>query len=253
MGMERAWHTLATVATQEGALELRRRGAADFLIVIAGRVLMSSTSRRSEERLATLSCAHLVGRKRPRVLIGGLGMGFTLKAALEVLPAAAEVVVAELTPEVVQWCRGPLCKVNGGAVLDRRTTVEIADVSRLIAAAAPASFDAILLDLYEGPHAATQRKEDPFYGTAALARAYAALADGGVLAVWSEDADLAFERRLQRSGFAVARHREGQGGRAHFVYVGTRITSSRPGRGTRTSRPAFPRPTLRRGAPAAGH
>lgn len=238
--MTRPWQTLASVPTREGPLELRRRGDREFLIVVAGRVLMTSAARRSEEALATLALARVAGRAAPRVLVGGLGMGYTLRAALDALPPAARVVVAELTPAVVDWCRGPLAGLTGGAVLDPRVTVELADVARVIAGAAPGGFDAILLDLYEGPHAATQRPGDPFYGGAALARAHAALADGGVLAVWSEDADPPFARRLAAAGFDASSHRAGRGGRTHVVYLGVRRSATPP-------RPPSP-PRRRRGS-----
>jgi spermidine synthase len=218
----RPWTTLASVATAEGALELRQRGERELLIVIAGRVLMTSTARRSEEALATLACAALAAVAAPRLLIGGLGMGYTLRAALDALPAAARVVVAELTPEVAAWCRGPLAPLTGGAVLDPRVTVELGDVAARIAGAPAAAFHAILLDLYEGPHAATQARDDPFYGAAALARSHAALAAGGVLAIWSEDADAAFARRFAAARFEVSTHRVGKGGRTHVVYLGRR-------------------------------
>jgi spermidine synthase len=217
----RPWTTVATVPTAEGALELRQRGDAEFLIVIAGRVLMTSAARRSEEALATLGLA-AVRAKAPRVLIGGLGMGYTLRAALDALPPAARVVVAELTPEIAAWCRGPLAPLTGGAVLDPRVTVALGDVAAQIAAAPAASLDAILLDLYEGPHEATQRRDDPFYGPAALDRSHAALAPGGVLAVWSEDADPAFARRFAAARFDVTTHRAGKDGRTHVIYLGRR-------------------------------
>jgi spermidine synthase len=213
------WKTLATVATAEGALELRQRGEREFLIVIDGRVLMTTRDRRSEQALATLACAALTGR--PRVLIGGLGMAYTLRAALDVLPAGAEVVVAELTPAVDAWCRGPLAPLTGAAVLDPRVAVVIDDVAAVIAGAPRGRYDAILLDLYEGPHAATQRADDPFYGHAALGRSHAALAPGGSLAVWSEEPDEAFARRFAAAGFDVATHRLGKT-RSHVVYAGRR-------------------------------
>jgi spermidine synthase len=217
--LAKPWRSLATVATDEGALELRQRGDSEFLIVIGGRVLMTSSSRRSEEALATLALAGLAPRS---ILVGGLGMGFTLRAALDALPAGAKVVVAELNADVLAWCRGPLAAATGGAVLDPRVRVELDDVARVIRAAPAASYGAILLDLYEGPHAATQRADDPFYGVAALARSRAALAPGGVLAVWSEDADEPFARRFAAAGFTVATHRVGGGGRRHVVYLGRR-------------------------------
>lgn len=213
------WTTLARVATAEGALELRQRGPGEMLIVIDGRVLMTSKERRSEEALATLACTPLATATAPRVLIGGLGMAYTLRAALTALPSSARVTVAELTPEVEAWCRGPLAPLTDNAIGDRRVRVVIGDVARVIASAKPASYDAIILDLYEGPHAATQRPDDPFYSPAALARSRAALAHGGALTVWSEEADDAFARRFGKAGFAVATHRLGSS-RTHVVYSG---------------------------------
>ncbi len=210
------WQTLASVATPEGALELRQRGD-EFLIVIGGRVLMTSTARRSEEALAELALAE----PRKRVLIGGLGMGFTLRAALDALPAAACVTVAELNADVVAWCKGPLAPITKAAVLDPRVTVELGDVAHVIRDS-PARFDAILLDLYEGPHAATQGTDDAFYSAAALARSRAALVPAGVLSVWSEDADAPFAKRFAAAGFTVTMHRIGSGGRKHVVYLGRR-------------------------------
>jgi spermidine synthase len=216
------WKTLATVATAEGTLELRQRGERGFLIAIAGRVLMTSTDRRSEQALATLACK-AIAVPRPRVLVGGLGMAYTVRAALDALPAAAELVVVELTPAIVDWCRGPLAPLTGAALQDPRVRVVIGDVARVIGDAPHGHYHAILLDLYEGPHAATQRADDPFYGRAALARSHAALAVGGVLAVWSEEPDAAFAHRLSAAGFEIATHRIGKP-RSHVVYVGRRST-----------------------------
>jgi spermidine synthase len=214
------WKTLATVTTAEGALQLRQRGEREFLIVIDGRVLMTSRDRRSELALATLACESLASPE-PRVLIGGLGMAYTVRAALDALPAAAELIVAELTQAVLDWCRGPLAPLTAGAVLDPRVRVVIGDVAEVIAGAPRGHYDAIVLDLYEGPHAATQRADDPFYGRAALARSHAALAPGGILAVWSEEPDEAFARRFDAAGFEVVTHRLG-GSRVHTVYLGRR-------------------------------
>lgn len=218
--MTRPWQTVARVATPEGALELRQRGARDFLITIAGRVLMTSQARRSEEALATLPLRDRKPARLGHVLVGGLGMGYTLRAALDVLPAATRVTVVELNADVVAWCRGPLAVLTDGAINDARVTVDIADVSEAIARAPAGAYDAIVLDLYEGPHAATQRDDDPLYGPSALARTRRALAPGGVFAVWSEEPDARFERRLAEAGFVVEKHRLGRGGRAHFVYLG---------------------------------
>jgi spermidine synthase len=218
--MTRPWQTIASVPTPEGALELRRRGADDFLILVGGRVLMTSSARRSEEELARRACALLSGRASPRVLVGGLGMGFTLRAALDALPAAAAVTVVELNPDVVSWCRGPLASLTDAALADARVDVVVDDVARVIARAPAASFDAIVLDLYEGPNAATQAADDPFYGKAALARARSALRPGGVLAVWAEDPDATFARRMEAAGFTLTTHRSGRGGRIHLIYLG---------------------------------
>jgi spermidine synthase len=217
----RPWQTIATATTDEGRLELRRRGDDEHLIVIAGRVLMNSASRRSEEALATLACAHLKTAPSPRVLIGGLGMAFTLRAALDCLPASARVVVAELNADIVEWCKGPLAASTGNAIGDPRVQLELGDVAAVIATAQPGSYDAIVLDLYEGPNAATQRGDDPCYGRAALDRQFRALSPAGVLAVWSEDADAAFAKRMSAK-FSTVMHRIGGGGRRHVVYVGRR-------------------------------
>ena len=220
--MAQPWQTLATIATAEGALELRRRNQRDFLIVVGGRVLMTSAARRSEEALATLAAAAL-DHRATRVLVGGLGMAYTLRAALDAF-ADARITVAELTPAVVEWCRGPLAILTDGAAADPRVEIVVDDVAGVIGRGR-ASYDAILLDLYEGPNPATQGKDDPFYGAAALARSHAALRPGGVLAVWAEDPDASFPRRFAAAGFEVVTHRAGKGGRAHVVYVGVRTGS----------------------------
>jgi spermidine synthase len=215
-----SWQTLATVGTPEGPLELRRRGD-DWLLMIAGRVLMNSFSRSSEEELSRLAVAKLE-RPAQRVLVSGLGMGFTLRALLEAAPSTAKVVVAEINPFVVEWCRGPLGPATGHAILDPRVDVRVRDVAQVIADAPPGGFDLILLDLYEGPNSSTQGADDPFYGAGALARAYTALAPRGVLGVWSEDADAQFARRFSSARFSVTKHSIGRGGRRHIVYLGRR-------------------------------
>lgn len=216
--MTAPWRTLATAETDEGALELRRRGD-DWLMVIAGRVLMNSFSRSSEEDLARLGIERL-GRPPKRVLVSGLGMGFTLRALLDRAPPAARVTVAEVNPIVVEWCRGPLGPATSDAIADPRVHVHVGDVAPLIAKAS--SFDLILLDLYEGPNSATQRADDRFYGAAALGRLHRALAPGGVAGIWSEDADAPFARRFAAAGFAVTKDSIGRGGRRHVVYLGQR-------------------------------
>jgi spermidine synthase len=217
------WQTLERVDTPEGQLELRKRGDRDFLITIGGRVLMTSAAHRSEDDLAHLACAAMIPRPRPRVLLGGLGMGYTLRAALDRLPPAAEVTVVDINAAVVAWCQGPLADLTQRAVDDRRVRVVVDDVARVIASARQGETDAILLDLYEGPRPGRAAARDPLYGDQAVDAAWSALRGGGVLAVWSEEADESYDGRLHQRGFEVTTHRGGgRGGRAHIVYVGKR-------------------------------
>jgi spermidine synthase len=224
--MARPWEILATAPTAEGPLELRRRGARDFMITLRGRVLMTSMLGRSEEALAAEGCAALAGRPAPRVLIGGLGLGITLRAALEALPAVSRVWVAELNPVVVAWCRGPARAAAGDALADARVQVVLADVMDVVRGAArpgAPKLDAILLDLYEGPrHAGRRGQEDPLYGTRTLAEVWEALVPGGVYGVWGEGPDRAFERRLRAQGFAVRRVHTPGASRRHAVFLASR-------------------------------
>lgn len=220
------WKVLETVTTREGELQLRQRGAREFLITIDGRVLMTSSERSSEEAVATLACRDLAGRPAPQVLIGGLGMGYTLRAALDALPAKARITQVELTAQVATWCAGPLAPLTRGAANDKRVRMVIEDVARVIERAPPGKLDAIILDLYEGPHAAQKRENDPFYGRAALGRTLAALAPGGVLAIWSEESNLIFKRRMADVGFETTLHHPG-GSRAYVVYLGRKPDGTR--------------------------
>jgi spermidine synthase len=216
------WETLDRVATREGELVLRCRAARDFLISIDGRVLMTSAAHRSEQMLARLACAGLPPHASSRVLIGGLGMAYTLRAALALLPADAQVVVAELEPAVVRWCQGPLAPLSDRALADPRVRVEIASVAVPIeraAAGASERFDAIALDLFEGPRGSRDEVEHPLYGQRALERTRAALSADGVLAIWAEGHAPGFERRLARAGFCAAHRRAGRGGRRHSIYT----------------------------------
>ncbi len=199
-------------------MELRQRGVKDFLIVVGGRVLMSSTAFRSELAVADLACKPLALVDKPQVLIGGLGMGYTLRAALDVLPADAQIKVAELNPRVVQWCEGALGALTQNALADARVRVHVGDVAKLIGDSR-AKWDAIVLDLYEGPHEATQTSDDRFYSKDALLRTKQALKPTGLFAVWAEDLDPAFVKRLQANGFAIEVHHPGKGGRRHTVYL----------------------------------
>jgi spermidine synthase len=225
--MAKPWQTLDKAQTPDGVLELRKRGERDFLILIDNRVLMNSSASRSEVVLAEHACRIVAGRPHPRVLLGGLGMGLTLRSALDSLPNPAEVIVSELNPVAVSWCRGPLAGLTKGAVGDPRVIVMIDDVSSVIAKSArpgAKKFDAIIIDLYEGPHARTDAVNDPFYGSHALRKTMDALSVGGVFAVWGEATDAAFEQRLEAGGFSVNRQRPGRGGLRHVVYVAQKRT-----------------------------
>ncbi len=232
--MAQPWQVVDRVSGEGGVLELRRRGERDFLITVDGRVLMTSSAHRSETALGDLACRGLARRVRPRVLVGGLGMGFTLRAVLAALPASGAVLVAELNPQVTAWCRGPLAPLTGGAVDDPRVTVAAADVADVIRGAPPGGLDAVILDLYEGPHGGSRRAEDPVYGALAIERTRSALASGGRFAVWGENHDPGFEKRLRAAGFTVTCERPGRGGLRHVVYVATAGASRPKGRPRRT-------------------
>ena len=185
-----------------GELRLLRRGT-EFSI-LAGRItLMNSRMRGSEEALAELACAHLHGRRASRVLIGGYGMGFTLRAALAGLACDAQVLVAELVPAVMAWARGPMAELTAGCLDDPRVTIREADVGAVIASAR-AGFDAILLDVDNGPDALSRDANDRLYNSRGLEAARKALAPKGLLAIWSAAPDRAFAARLARAGFAVS-------------------------------------------------
>ncbi|MDD2733025.1 MAG: spermidine synthase [Desulfuromonadaceae bacterium] len=220
--MAQPWKTIDNISTEEGILELRQRGERDFLITIGSQILMNSMSNRSEVVLGQLGCGHLKESSNPQVLVGGLGMGFTLRAVLDTLPPSAQVIVAELNPTVLEWCRGPLKTLTENAVGDPRVTVEIGDVARRIRMTAvnggESRFDAIILDLYRGPHAKTHHSDDPLYGSRAIENMRAALKPCGVVAVWGESYDESFDKRLRASGFTVTTDRPGRGGLRHVVF-----------------------------------
>ena len=184
--------------------------------------LMNSRLSGSEEALATLTAGRIGGRPKARILIGGLGMGFTLRAALAAFGADAEIVVAELVPQVVAWARGPMAHISAGCLDDRRVTIFARDVSGLIAAPA-APFDAILLDVDNGPGGLSRPENDRLYSRAGLNAAKAALTPGGTLAVWSSGPNAEFARRLKVSGYGVDEIRvratkSGRGAR-HVIWI----------------------------------
>ena len=196
----------------------------EFSIRIAGKPgeLMNSRLHGSEDALATLACERITDISAPRVLIGGLGMGFTLAAALGALGDAAEVTVAELVPDVEQWNRGPLGQAAGYPLNDARTRVHIGDVVQLIKDS-PAHYDAILLDIDNGPEGLTRKENDWLYTPAGIAAAQAALTPDGILAYWSAGQDPTFTERLKRAGLSVEpvtvrAHRPGKGAK-HVIWL----------------------------------
>jgi spermidine synthase len=196
----------------------------EFVIRVGAIALMSSAAHGSEEDLAEFACSRIAGRVGARVLVGGLGMGFTLAAALRSLAADARVEVVELVPAVVEWNRGPLAHLAGRPLEDARVTVWEGDVVERIRGAREA-FDAIVLDVDNGPDAFTVAGNDRLYSPAGLRASLAALRDGGVLGVWSVAPDREFTRRLSQAGFAseaqLVRARRGKGGR-HTLWLATR-------------------------------
>ncbi len=192
---------LGTAIVPGGGEELRlfRRGA-DFMIVLDRNELMNSRMSGSEEALATMTLDRL-GKPDAHVLIGGYGMGFTLRAALGVLSATGKATVVELVPEIIAWARHDMAALTGDCLDDPRVMLEIGDVATAIAAGG--SYDAILLDVDNGPDGLTRDANDRLYSARGLAAAKAALRPGGILAVWSAAPDRHFTRRLSDAGFAV--------------------------------------------------
>ncbi len=210
-----------------GDLRLLRRDA-EFSLRLKDNELMSSRVRGSEEALATLAISALAGLDKPRILIGGFGMGFTVRAALDLLGPEAKVVVAELIPAVVDWGRGPLAPLSGDSLADPRVSVEIGDVARVIGSERGA-FDAILLDVDNGPGGVTRDANEALYGLKGLTASFAALRPGGVLAVWSAAPDAVFTSRLSKAGFAVAEHAvraHGKRGLRHMIWIARRPNRS---------------------------
>jgi spermidine synthase len=195
------------------ALRLMRRGT-EFSIKLGQSELMNSRLSGSEEALATIACERIRDRSEPRILIGGLGMGFTLRAAL-----------AALVPAILVWARGPLAEIFGGSLTDPRVTVCEADVSHLIRSDRPI-FDAILLDVDNGPEGLTRETNDRLYDLNGLRAARSALRPGGILAVWSSGPNLKFTGRLRKAGFEVeeikVRANGSGGGARHMIWIATR-------------------------------
>lgn len=208
-------------------LRLKQRGQ-EFSIMLGANELMNSRLSGSEEALATLSCESIAGRPSQRMLIGGLGMGFTLRAALAALPSDARVTVAELVPAVVDWARGPMAQLHAGTLDDARVDIHLGDVGALIRSKA-AAYDAILLDVDNGPDGLSRPSNDSLYDRDGLMAARTALRPGGILAVWSSAPDAAFTRRLRQTGFTTdevsVRANGKRGGARHTLWLAKKATA----------------------------
>jgi len=215
---------VARIPGSNDELRLFRRGA-DFMIVLDRNELMNSRMSGSEEVLATETCARLHGRKGPHLLIGGYGMGFTLRAALGALGADAKLTVAELVPEIIDWARGPMAELAAGCLDDRRVRVVGEDVAALIDSG-EGQYDAILLDVDNGPDGLTRASNGRLYSERGLESAWRALRPGGILAIWSAAPDPRFARKFGSCGFAVdevvTRARSNGKGPRHILWFGTR-------------------------------
>jgi spermidine synthase len=222
------WETLERVSLSTGAaMSLHRRGD-EYVIRVDGQDLMGSRQYGSELSLAERGCAALAQERRARVLIGGLGMGFTLRAALDVLPLDAEVEVVELVPQVVVWNRGVLAPLAQAPLADPRVRVIEADVRHVIAKP-ERPYHAILLDVDNGPEGFTAESNDQLYGLRGIRQAFGALRPGGVLAVWSAADDAQFTKRLRQIGFDVAVERPlarhngpKRSGKRHVLWLASR-------------------------------
>jgi spermidine synthase len=210
-----------TVSPDGSVMKLVRRDD-EYLILADGEVLMSSRMHGSEEALATFGCQRASALKRSTVLIGGLGMGFTLRATLDLLPSDATVVVAELVPAVVEWNRGPLGPLAKHPLKDKRVRVQIGDVAAILRSGI-GKFDAVLLDVDNGPAALTDSSNAGLYDSRGIAVAHASLRKEGVLAIWAAKEDRKFAQRLRDGGFeAEVQHPRGRlmkGGPRHTIFL----------------------------------
>jgi spermidine synthase len=217
------WEKLDTtrIPGTEGELRLMRRGT-EFSIMLGTNELMNSRLSGSEAALATLAAKKIGSVKNPHLLIGGLGMGFTLRAALGVLGTKARIVVAELVPAVVAWARGPMAEIFGDSLSDPRVSIRETDVTEIIRSSR-ATFDAVLLDVDNGPEGLTRQANDRLYDPSGLGAAHTALRPGGVLAVWSSGPNPAFAKRLRGASFDVNEvnvRATGRGGGArHVIWI----------------------------------
>jgi spermidine synthase len=214
----------ARVPGADVQLRLMQRGA-EFSMRLGQNELMSSRLSGSEEALATLACRRIEAVKRPHLLIGGLGMGFTLRAALAVLGSDARIMVAELVPAVIAWARGPMADIFGDSLDDPRASIREADVVDVIRSH-DSAFDAILLDVDNGPEGLIRKANDALYDLKGLKAIRRALRPGGVLAVWSSGPNPPFSKRLRAAGFDVnevaVRATTKRSGSRHVIWFATK-------------------------------
>jgi len=220
------WLQIDTARVPGADVELRlmRRGA-DFSMMLGPNELMNSRLSGSEEALATLACRRIEAVKRPNLLIGGLGMGFTLRAALAVLGTDARITVAELVPAVIAWARGPMANIFADSLDDPRASILNADVIEVIRSH-PSAFDAILLDVDNGPEGLIRKANDALYDLKGLKAIRRALRPGGVLAVWSSGPNPLFSKRLRDASFdvneVVVRATAKRSGARHVIWFATK-------------------------------
>ena len=219
----------ARVPGADTALRLMRRGE-EFSMMLGQNELMNSRLSGSEEALATLTCKKIEAVKRPHLLVGGLGMGFTLRAALAVLGRDAQITVAELVPAVIAWARGPMAELFGDSLTDPRASIREADVVDVIKTS-PSAFDAILLDVDNGPEALIRKANDALYDRNGLDAIRRALRPGGILAVWSSGPNIAFTKRLRAADFDVnevgVRATTKRSGAHHLIWFATKSGAQR--------------------------
>jgi spermidine synthase len=214
----------ARVPGSDVELRLMRRGA-EFSMMLGSNELMNSRLSGSEEALATLACRRIAAVKTPHLLIGGLGMGFTLRAALAVLGPDARIMVAELVPAVIAWAKGPMADLFAGSLDDPRGSIRQTDVIDVIQSH-PNAFDAILLDVDNGPEGLIRKANDALYDRKGLTAIRRALRPGGVCAVWSSGPNTSFSKRLRDAGFGVdevaVRATTKRSGARHVIWFATR-------------------------------
>jgi spermidine synthase len=225
------WLQIDTSRVPGADIELRlmRRGE-EFSMMLGQNELMNSRLSGSEEALATLTCKKIEAVKRPHLLVGGLGMGFTLRAALAVLGREARITVAELVPAVIAWARGPMAELFGDSLTDPRASIREADVVDVIKTS-PSAFDAILLDVDNGPEALIRKANDALYDSNGLQAIRGALRPGGILAVWSSGPNIAFTKRLRAADFDVnevgVRATTKRSGAHHVIWFATKAGAQR--------------------------